>query len=911
MKLALLVMAAVGTAAVAMSAVSIWHEIARYTDAKTRTLLASAQVFASATARATAARDPIAAYDAMRAIGHIPDISYARIEDSRGQVLAVMGGATRLDGDLRIDGDQPASASPLAMLSSRTIEVAVPITDAGAQIGRFILVSDTSDLFAQLLSSLRVTAIGSGLGLTVGLLVAARLQRGLTRPLRELGKTISGIGLSHDYKTRVKVASNDEVGLLVDGFNTMLEEIGERDSRLEAHRQSLERDVLDRTRDLRIAKDAAESANVAKSDFLATMSHEIRTPMNGLMVMAELLAAADIPERQRRYAEVISKSGRSLLAIINDILDFSKIESGKLELEQLALDPAELAEDVTSLFGERAREKRLDLASYVSPDTPDRITGDPVRLNQVIANLVNNALKFTEHGSVVLDVGPDPDDASRLRFAIRDSGIGIPRDRLQNIFGTFTQADQSTTRRFGGTGLGLAISKRLIEAMGGNLSVESTVGRGSTFAFSVPVGQNVPPRPWPRLPGDAKPTAFVAVAGDATRSALFRYLAAAGYAVDLPEAAAASHAAAAAVIIVDPDRLATMRPATGERRYVVCLATFGDSAADRLVRQGHADAAIARPLVRSEFATLLASMVAGDPLQRATLLRSSATDDLPRCPGLRVLVADDGAINREVAFEALARLGASAAIVENGREAVAIMAEQNFDAVLMDVSMPDMDGFEATRRIRAVEAATGCRRVPIIAVTAHVVGSAADAWRDAGMDAVLHKPFTIRSLAECLAGFAHDSRIPDPPRGAVVSDIPAADGRSAPPILDDDTQRELHAMAETGPDGFIQRVFGLYLEHAPKLATELARGFELGDLTAVGRAAHALKSMSINIGASRVVAKASDIEHRARLDPPRVARGDIGDLTQILSETFEAIALRERLPGSDMPVRLPPSSGAS
>src|SRR5947209_12134537 len=307
-----------------------------------------------------------AAIAAMRAIASIPDLKHARIELVDGTMLASLGSATRLDSDIRLT-DGSAALSPLAVLHSGTIEVSVPIVNAGLEVGHFSVIADTSDLADQLLASLGMTFAGAAIALAVGLLIAWQLQRGITAPLRQLTGAVSEIRETHDYTARVAAAGADEVGILVGGFNAMLGEIEEREGRLEAHRRNLEADVLDRTHDLRIAKDAAESASVAKSDFLAVMSHEIRTPMNGIMVMAELLAAADLPDRQRRYAEVISKSGQSLLAIINDILDFSKVESGKLELERIAVHPAEIVDTVVTLFGERAQSKGLDLAAYVAP----------------------------------------------------------------------------------------------------------------------------------------------------------------------------------------------------------------------------------------------------------------------------------------------------------------------------------------------------------------------------------------------------------------------------------------------------------------------------------------------------------------------------------------------------------------
>jgi signal transduction histidine kinase/CheY-like chemotaxis protein len=897
-KLALLVMTAVATAAVAMSGVFLWLELAHYAEAKTRTLLGTAQVFASATAQPTAARNAGAAYQAMKAIAHIPGLSYARIDVAPGQVLAVLGAATQLDADLRIFGDKQESLAPLDLLSTSTIEVNVPIVNAGVKVGRLILVADTRDLADQLLSSLRAIALGASVALAIGLLIAARLQSGLTSPLRELSQTISGIRRGHNYNARVQVASNDEVGLLIDGFNTMIEEIQERDARLESHRRNLEQEVTDRTRDFRMAKDAAEAANAAKSDFLATMSHEIRTPMNGVMVMAELLAAAEIPPRERRYAEVISKSGQSLLAIINDILDFSKIESGKLELEQLAVDPAELAEDVTSLFGERAREKGLDLVAFVAPQTPRLITGDPVRINQVISNLINNALKFTQSGSVELDVGPDPKDASRLRFSVTDTGIGIRSDKLADIFGAFTQADQSTTRRFGGTGLGLAISKRLIEAMGGELTVTSVFGEGSTFAFSIPSGESVQADPWPRACVGAAPTAIVAIGGSATRAALTRYLASAGYQVEVLREDEALRSAT--VIVADPDRLSTWPRA--DDAHVLCLATLGDTSAHQLVRRGRADAAIARPLARSEILGLLTTIGAGAPLRAATITAADAPDYL-KFPGLRVLVADDAAINREVAIEALRRLDANASTVENGLDAIAAAKDQSFDVVLMDVSMPVVDGFEAARRIRADEQTMMRSRTPIVAVTAHVIGGAADAWRDAGMDAVLYKPLTVRALADCLAKIGRPLGASDPLRSVIDTEVswtaPQADPTtkhqsSALPILDDDILQQLEAIGEAGQGGFAHRVFGLYLEHAPKSISEMMMALAEHDIAAVGRAAHALKSMSLNLGARRVVAAAADIERRANANPASLAREDIAELSRTLAETCEAVALHVR-----------------
>jgi signal transduction histidine kinase len=274
----------------------------------------------------------------------------------------------------------------------------------------------------------------------------------------------------------VAVAADDEVGDMVASFNRMLGEIRSRDQALAAHMAGLEATVAERTAELSRARDAADAANRARGEFLAAMSHEIRTPMNGVLVMAEMLAAADLPSRQRRFAQVIASSGASLMAIINDILDLSKIEAGRLELEAAPVDLAEIAEEACALFWERARSKGLDLGTFVDPATPALVQGDAVRLRQIVSNLVNNAVKFTDSGGVLVLVGPGP--AGGVRIAVRDTGPGIERDRIGRLFEAFTQEDQSTTRRFGGTGLGLAICQRLVGAMAGRFAVRSRPGAG-------------------------------------------------------------------------------------------------------------------------------------------------------------------------------------------------------------------------------------------------------------------------------------------------------------------------------------------------------------------------------------------------------------------------------------------------
>jgi len=884
----------------------------------------------------------------LRAIGRMPKVKFARVLDMQGDLIASFGNGVMLQSDANIAeaDDEPGL---LTLLTMQTYPVNVPVIQGGVVVGRLFLIADVSELRSVLGDSLGLAVVWSLFAAITGLLVALRLEKSLTGPILDLTTAMRDIRKDHDFTTRVDRKSNDETGDLVDAFNDMLNEIRTRDAALARQRETLEQTVDERTRDLRAATIAAQEANAAKSDFLATMSHEIRTPMNGMLVMAELLTAAGMPTRIQRYADVIVSSGKSLLSIINDILDFSKIEAGRMELEAVPVEPRRLVDEVTRLFAERASSKGLDLAGFVADDVPSVIAADPVRLNQILSNLVNNALKFTESGGVGVRVclasdvaatagAGEPVSAIALRFEVTDTGIGIPEDKVATIFEAFAQADQSTTRMFGGTGIGLAICQRLSHAMDGSIEVSSTFGAGSTFALRAGFEVLEEAPDLASLAGhddQARLALHIAMPPSPTRNALVDYARYYGYDPILCDqsntteidclAAQAAPAAPAIVISRCCDLLKKLRSANGELKLVQ-LAGFGQSCSQTGLGSSHADTAISWPLATDEISELFAALRTGNlGLLRSHDSEPSRNPAIASFEGVRVLAADDSAINREVLGEALGRLGVEVVNVENGAEAIETFTSQTFNVVFMDGSMPQMDGFEATRRIRAWEAAKNRSATPIIALTAHVIGSQANLWRDAGMNDCVTKPFTIAMLEKTLrtwlpdheAAAAVDAAAAIPPgigtpsatsengnrTGSGIADAgavqPAAGGALAAvavaaraqmrfPLLDPEVLDQIREMP-SGDMDLAAKVIALYRDHAPEALRSLRDSWPEATDEAIATAAHALKSLSRNIGAVRIAEICEVVESGARDSSLDRASPLMQDLETALEATLAAL----------------------
>jgi len=652
-----------------------------------------------------------------------------------------------------------------------------------------------------------------------------------------------------------------------------------------------------KTGELEVANEKLLEVTEAKSSFVSTMSHEIRTPMNGVIGIAELLEGTKLTAQQEEYVSLILKSADTLLGLINDILDFSKIEAGHLELEAIPFSIREVLGDTLQTLALRANEKGLELTLHIPPEIPDWLVGDPLRLRQVLVNLVGNAIKFTETGEVAVALSGSASEVGvNLRFEVRDTGIGITEAQQRKIFEAFSQADSSTTRQFGGTGLGLSIAGQLVQMMGGELAVRSVAGQGSTFFFTISLPISEAPEPVP-LPSPLLTGRRVLVVDDNETNRRILEEMVSNWGMQVHSAAsgaealshleqAAATAEAADIVLLDvmmPEmdglEVATrirQQPAMADLR-IVMLTSAGRPHAEELRERLDVSQVLLKPTKQSKLLEAVTAALGHGGENFAA--KSDSTTETGR--ELRILLAEDHPVNRRVATEMLSRRGHRVEVAANGREAVEMSSREEFDVILMDVHMPVMDGLTATRLIREREHGSGSH-VPILAVTAGATLEDRENCLSAGMNGFVSKPFRaeelLRSLEDLAAGDGATAVVPP-----AVADVEPEDEE---PCLDwNAALRNLD-----GDEAFLRDLGEMFLEQYPAALEAIADAVERGAGEELAHAAHTLKGSSRVVGARATAAAALDLEDLGRAGRVDEAGEMLERLRGRLAELNDALA---------------------
>src|SRR6266566_2484909 len=645
---------------------------------------------------------------------------------------------------------------------------------------------------------------------------------------------------------------------------------------------------------MREARDLAERVARARSAFLANMSHEIRTPMNAVLGFVELILDTELTTEQRRALELVRSSSEALLMILNDILDYSKIEAEHLELESIPFDVSKVVHATASLLAVRAREKHLELLAEVSADVPRAVRGDPTRLRQVLMNLIGNAIKFTEQGEVVVSVDvAATDGTAKVTFAVRDTGIGIAAEHTASVFKEFTQADSTMTRRYGGTGLGLAISQRLVRLMGGELSVKSEVGCGSEFSFSLalPV-ETAPPTRVVGLAALGGRRMLIVDDNQTNRRILREMLAAEGINVD--EASTAADGLEAlrrvrydlAILDVQMPDMDGFQLATAvrtdkkiKRTNLLMLTSAGQRGDGERCRELGIRGYLTKPMSRSDLLEALGTVLAGSPdeagtpdvVTRHTIAESRAT--------LRVLLAEDNPVNQQVAVAMLVKRGHEVHVSSNGREAVEAVKRRDYDVVLMDIQMPEMDGFEATHAIRALPKG---KDLPIIGLTAHALSGERERCLSRGMTEYLAKPFKAHEL------FALVEATVERPASAPVEPRPDL----APPV---DLEGFRTTLREAGAEQALYSIVDTFVRQAPDRLAALAGAVAGGNGVEIAKADHVYRGAAATIGARGLAELLERVENTARAGDIAAAREAFESVMPVAHEVTEYLRQQRTL----------------